>query len=184
MGNSFWESIYRYWIWLGVPAMVVGLAALGALIVGVVGLVKRSVLVRVPLAQRQEVQFAESGRVSLMIEGPMLSRRFARIDFELTGIDGDRVIGRRAWIRSRSSGISKARLELLKYDIPRPGRYVLVMNGLGAPRERDAEHAILFTRPHLARTVAYIVGIVLASGVFIASLVFFVLRLLEPGNSS
>jgi len=73
-----------------------------------------------------------------------LSRRFAQISFELKGIDGERIEGRRALFHARSSGISKARMELLKYDIPRPGRYVLRMTGLGAPQANDVNHAILF----------------------------------------
>lgn len=74
-------------------------------------------------------------------------------------------------------------MELLKYDIPRPGRYVLSMTGLGAPQERDVKHAVLFAKPHLAQSMAYVLGIVLASGVFVASLVFFLLRLTETGVS-
>ena len=179
MSQSFWQGLYRSWIWLGVPVIVIALAALGTLIAGVVGLVKKSTLSRMPLAERQEVQFAEAGRVVLIMEGPHLSRRFAQISFELNGIDGERIEGRRALFHARSSGISKARMELLKYDIPRPGRYMLRMTGLGAPQANDVNHEILFASPHLARSVGYVLGIILASGVLITSLVFFLLRLME-----
>jgi len=184
MNQSFWQSLYRVWIWLGVPVMVIALTALGMAIAGVVGLVKRSTLLRVPLAERQEVRFAEAGRVVLIMEGPHLSSRFRRVDFELSGIDGDKIEGQRALFRARSSGISKARMELLKYDIPRPGRYILRMTGLGAPQANDVNHAILFARPHLAQSVGYVLGIILASGIFIVSLVFFLLRLLGKGGSN
>jgi hypothetical protein len=183
MSQSFWQSLYRIWIWLGVPVMVIALAALGMLIAGVVGLMKKSTLSRVPLAERQEVQFAEAGPVVLIMEGPHLSTRYKQVGFELSGIAGDRIEGRRALFHARSSGISKARMELLKYDIPRPGRYLLRMTGLGAPQANDVHHAILFARPHLAQSVGYVLGIILASGVFIVSLVFFLLRLLEKGGS-
>jgi hypothetical protein len=183
MGQSFWENVYQSWTWLGVPAMVLGLAALGTLIAGVVALMKEAQLFRVPLLERQEVQFAETGRVVLSMEGPHLSRRFAQVDFELRGLDGEKVEGRMALFHARSSGFSKARMELLKYDIPRPGRYVLRMTGLGEPQERDAKHAVLFARPHLAQSIAYVVGIVLASGVFIVSLVFFLIRLNDTGGA-
>jgi len=68
MSQSFWQGLYRSWIWLGVPVIVIALAALGTLIAGVVGLVKKSTLSRMPLAERQEVQFAEAGRVVLIME--------------------------------------------------------------------------------------------------------------------
>ncbi len=184
MSQSFWQSLYRSWIWLGVPVMVIALAALGMLIAGVVGLVKRSTLSRVPLAERQEVQFAEAGRVVLIMEGPHLSSRFRHVDFELSGIDGDKIEGRKAWFHARSSGMSKARMELLKYDIPRPGRYLLRMTGLGAPQAGDVNHAVLFARPHLRQSVGYVLGIILASGLFIVSLVFFLMRLTEKGGGS
>jgi hypothetical protein len=168
---------------LGVPVIVIALAALGMLIAGVVGLVKRSTLSRMPLAERQEVQFAQAGRVVLIMEGPHLSTRYKQVGFELSGIAGDRIEGRTALFHARSSGFSKARMELLKYDIPRPGRYVLRMTGLGAPQANDFKHAILFARPHLAQSVGYVLGIILASLVFIASLVFFVARLMETRGS-
>jgi hypothetical protein len=69
------------------------------------------------------------------------------------------------------------RTERLVLDIPRPGRYVLAITGLGPARETDAEHAVVFMRPHLARSMACVAGILLASGLLIVSLVFFILRL-------
>ena len=183
MGRSFWESVYRSWIWLGAPVMVIALAALGMLIAGVIGLMKKSVLLRVPLAERQEVQFAEAGKVVLSMEGPHLSNRFRQLGFELSGADGERIEGRQVLFHSRSSGISKARRELLTYDIPRPGRYLLKIAKLGEPQDSDVKHAILFSRPHLAQSIVYVLGIVLASGLFIVSLVFFLLRLLGTRGS-
>ena len=63
------------------------------------------------------------------------------------------------------------------YETPRPGRYVLRVQRLGAAQERDAAHRLVFMRPHLAQSVGYVIGIVLSAQVFIASLVFFLLRL-------
>ena len=96
MNQSFWQSLHRIWIWLGVPVMVMALTALGMAIAGVVGLMKKSVLSKVPLAEWQEVQFAEAGQVVLSTEGPQLSNRTARVDFELSGIDRGKIQGQRA----------------------------------------------------------------------------------------
>ncbi len=179
MTQSTFAIVYEYWVWAGIPVMVAALAALVFLIRGVVATLRKAHLFSVPVAEAQEVQFAEAERVVLSVEGPRFTSRFARAGFELKGVNGDPVEGRRAWFRARTSGISTARIELLKYDIPRPGRYVLRMTGLGPAQDADAGHAVVFMRPHLKQTVAYVLGIVLASGVLITSLVFFVLRLRE-----
>jgi hypothetical protein len=54
---------------MGVPVMVIALAALGLLISGLVSLLHKAQLFRVPLAERQEVSFAEAGHVVLNHEG-------------------------------------------------------------------------------------------------------------------
>ena len=173
------ETIYRQWIWIGVPVMSMALAALVLLILRVVATLKKAHLLRVPLAERQEVQFAAAERVVLSIEGPRFSTRFARVNFQLTGVNGDAVEGRRTWFRARTSGISTARMELMLYELPGPGRYVLHMTGLGGVTQDDARHAVVFMRPHLRQTMVCTLGIVLVSVVFIVSLVFFLLRLFE-----
>jgi hypothetical protein len=184
MSQSFWAGVFRNWIWVGTPLMVLALAALGVLIPGLVTLVKNSQLFRVPLAAAQEVEFAEAERVSLSIEGPRGTNRFNGLTFELRGIGGEPVAGNPVWFRSRSSGASTARTEVLTFEIPRAGRYVLAMKGLGAEKEGDSSHAVVFSRPLGASMVATILGIVVASGIFIASLVFFLLRLGKPGAGS
>lgn len=181
MNESLFVTLYKYWTWIAIPVMAMTLAALVLLILGVVATVKKAHLFKVPLAERQEVEFVEAARVVLSIEGPRFSTRFARVNFELKGINGDPVESRRALFRAVTLGISTARMELLKFDIPRPGRYVLTTTGLGAARESDARHAVVFMRPHLKQSLVYVLGIVLTSFIFISSLVFFLLRLLEAG---
>lgn len=181
MSQPVLVTIYRYWTWIGVPVAVIALAALVRLILGLMAAVKKARLFKVPLSERQEVQFAEAGRVMLSMEAPRFSARFAGVNFELKGIDGDPVASRWVLFPLRTAGISTVRVELLKYDIPRPGRYVLTMTGPGAARENDARQAVVFMRPHLKQVVVYTLGILLASSIFITSLVFFLLSLLETG---
>jgi hypothetical protein len=184
MSPSVFVSIYKYWTWIGVPVMLVAVTALVFLILGVIATVKKAHLFKVPLSERQEVEFLEAERVVLSVEGPRFSTRFARVNFELKGINGDPVRGQRALFRARTSGMSTARMELLKFDIPRAGKYILTTTGAGAAREDDARHTVVFMRPHLTQALAYVVGIVLASGTFIVSLVFFLLRLRETGPAT
>jgi hypothetical protein len=183
MTQSFFQSVYKYWIWIGAPLILISAVALGLVIASTVSMVRKAQLFRVPLVERQEVRFGEAERVVLSMEGPRFSTRFRNLAYELRADDGTRVEGRPVLFRARTTAVSTARMEILTYGIPRPGRYVLRIQGLGAVQAADARHAIVFGRPHLGRTVAHILGMILSAGVFIVSLVFFVLRLLEtrPG---
>ena len=51
-------------------------------------------------------------------------------------------------------------------------------------RKLDADHRIVFMRPHLARSIARVIGIVLASMLLIGSVVLFLGRLLGQGEAS
>lgn len=176
--------LYRHWIWIGPLFVGAGIIALVVLIHGLVIMVRASVLVRVPLAESQEVRFEEAGTVSLAVEGPPLTTRFARVSFDLTSLAGESVPGHIVLFRTRSSGVRKARLEVRRFDIPEPGTYVLRMNGLGAPRDRDSAHGVVFTRPFRTQLVTHILGIVAASLVLIGSLVFFLMRLVGGSRIS
>ncbi len=182
MSQGIWVGIYKNWTWIGIPVMVVALAALGLLIAGLVSVVKKAQLFRVPLAETQEVHFEESGRVVLNIEGPRGSRRFAHVGFELTGMNGERIEGARVSVPTVTSGISTARMEMVSYDISKPGHYLLRMTGLGPAEERDARHAVVFTRPYHKQMVACILGLLFAFFVFATSLGLFLFRVL--GNRS
>ncbi len=184
MSESSFVTFCKYWVWAGIPATAVGLALLILSIRGVVLTVRKAHLFKVPVAEKQEIVFAEAGPVVLSIEGPRFSGRFAHIAFELRGINGDPVGGHRTLFHARTSGISTARMEVLTYDIPRPGSYVLNMSGSGVPQAGDPTDAVVFMKPHLGRSMAYVIGIVLASGVFIASLILFLLSLYEPNAAS
>jgi hypothetical protein len=181
MTQSFFQGVYRNWIWIGAPLILISAAALGLLIAGTVRLVRKAQLFRVPLAERQEVGFAQAERVVLSMEGPRFSTRFRNLAYDLRAGDGARVAGRPVLFRAQTTAVSTARMEIMTYDIPRPGRYLLLIQGLGAPQADDARHAIVFGRPHLGRLVAHILGMILSASVFIVSLVFFLLRLLEAG---
>lgn len=179
-----WSSLYRHWTFIAIPVMLTAMAALISLILSLIATVRHSLILRVPLAPRQEIEFAEAGTVVLNMEAPRFSTRFAHLEFELTGIGGDTFPGHRRWARSRTSGISLVRVALLSYDIPRPGRFVLRIGGIDAQRPGDERHSIVFTRPNGLKTVAFILGIILSAGLLITSLVFFVLRLQDSGSGA
>ena len=165
------------------PLFVVSAALLCFFILGVIRAVKQSHLLRVPLLEQQPVEFVEAGRVVLCTQGPLLSFRFSKLGYELTG-DGVPVESRTAWFPAKTTGFSWVRMEVKSYRIPRPGRYILRIKGLEPGSTPDSEHQIVFMRPHLARSIGYVIGIVLTSLFFIGSIVLFFGRLLSKDGSA
>jgi len=183
-GNmNFLSYVYRNGLWIAVPLFVISAALLCFFILGVIRAVKQSHLLRVPLLEQQEVEFVEAGRVVLCTQGPLLSFRFSKLGYELTG-DGVPVESRTAWFPAKTTGFSWVRMEVKSYRIPRPGRYILRIKGLEPGSTPDSEHQIVFMRPHLARSIGYVIGIVLTSLFFIGSIVLFFGRLLSKDGSA
>jgi len=167
------ESFFSpHMAWLFAAVSICSAVVLGFTIRGVVRLVRQSRILSVPLREEQDIEFAESGRVVLCLEGPLFTRRFARLGYELAAADGSPVSGRPALFHARTSGFSTVRMEMRVYGIPRPGRYRLRIRGLENSTEADSRECIVFMRPHLGRAVCFIIGIVLSSGLFITGLVF------------
>ena len=157
--------------WLAGLLAILGLALLVGSIRNLIRMLKASELARLPLREEQTLNFSEAGPVVLCMEGPMLSRRFAHLSFALQTEFGEDVPGSKHWFRGKSSGFSKARIQLQTHRLPHPGRYRLRIESLGEPQPNDAEHAIVFTKPHLAATVGYILSILLASWLLIGGIV-------------
>jgi hypothetical protein len=174
--------IYGYGIWISVPAFVISTVWLVWCIARVVRTMRQARIVSVPLLDRQEVEFAEAGKVVLAMEGPFLSRRFAGLEFELIGPDGMTVESRRPLVRGRSSGFRKAKLDLRAYSVTTPGRHIFQIRHLEGEKASDDQHRMVFTRPHLGRALTYVIGIVLGAMLMIGSIVLFFLRLAFEGN--
>lgn len=174
---AFLSFLYKYGIWISVPVFILSVLLLVRCVTGVIKAEKETRLVSLPLLDRQEIDFALEGSVVLCMEGPILSRRFANLEYELTGPDGRVVRSRPVLFRSSTSGFSKAIMELRVYEIAQPGRHVFEIRGLGDERPSDAEHRMVFTLPHLARSMAYVLGIVFSAALSIGSLVLFLMRL-------
>jgi hypothetical protein len=180
---TFLSYIYRNGLWIAPPLFVISAALLCFFILNVIRAVKQAHLFSVPLLEQQEIEFANEGRVVLCTQGPLLSTRFAKLDYELTG-DGVPIEGRTTWFHIKTSGFSWVRMEMKAYRLPRPGRYILHIKGLEPGSTPDSEHQIVFMRPHLARSIGYVIGIVLSGILFIGSIVLFFLRLLSKDGSA
>jgi len=169
--------LLRYGIWIAIPLMGFGLFLIVFCILKVIRVVKDAHVLSVPLVESQEIEFMEAGRLTLFLEGPQFTTRFARLGYELNVADGTPVPSRRIWFRTKISGFSKVRLSIRSFDIPAPGRYILNVENFGGFQERDTKHGLVFMRPFLPAMIACILGIVAGAGLFIANLVLFILRL-------
>ena len=174
---AFLSFIYRHAGWIALPVFGISAFLLAQCIWGVIRTARQARLFSVPLVEQQEIEMYVTGRVVLAMEGPLLSRRFAGLEYVLIGPDGMDVKGRKALFRSRTTGFSKATMELRVYEITIPGRHIFRINGLSGEKPSDAEHRMVFTRPHLGTTILFIIGIVFTSMLTIGSVVLFFLRL-------
>ena len=165
-------------LWITAPLMCISVLLLGLFIWKVVRLVIESKILNVPLVEQQNIELPEAGRLVLAEEGPRFSNRFSGLSYELRTDNGTPVQGQRALFRATTAAITTVRREVMVYEVPHPGRFVLRVQGLGAARQGDAKNRLVFTRPHLAQSMMYVVGITLSGCVFVASLVFFLLRLM------
>ena len=75
-------------------------------------------------------------------------------------------------------------MHLRSFEVSIPGRHVLRIHGLGPGEAADGEHRIVFTRPHLTRSMGYLIGIVLSSVLSIGSIVFFFIRFASKGDGT
>lgn len=180
---SFLSYIYRNGLWISVPLFVISAALLVYFILSVIRVVKEAHLLSVPVIEQQEIEFTEEGRVVLCTQGPLLSFRLAKLDYELIGY-GNPIEGRTSWFPAKTTGLSWVRMEVKSYRIPMPGRYVLHIKGLEPGTTLDSDHRIVFMRPHLARSIGCVIGIVLTSLLFIGSIVLFFGRLLSKEGSA
>lgn len=178
MDATFFSIFYKYALGITAPFIPIGLMLLGFFILRVLKILKNAHLFRVPLLAEQTIEFPEAGRVILCGQGPRITRRFWRLSYALSTKDGHPIHGSARLFRAQTTGFTWSRRELRSFDIVQPGQYCLQVHGLGPAQPRDADHWLVFMRPHLLRTMGCVIGMIFSSGLFLVSLVFFLLKLL------
>jgi hypothetical protein len=175
------SMFYRNALWITAPLFVTAVVLLSFFILKIIRLEKKSQLLSLPLLEEQTIAFSEAGPVILCIKGPRFTSRFAKFTYELKTADGTPVSGRALLFRATTTGISTVTMAIRKYEIPRAGSYILRIQGLKTDKNKvnaiDDQCAIIFTRPHLARAIGNVIGIVFSALLTIGSLVFFLMRL-------
>ena len=162
---------------LTVGAMLLGVAVLFFTITRLVGLLRKSVVARLPVVAEQIVGFEQPGTFILHVQHARLSTALWHAQFLLQDAASARDV--RSWpilFRTTSSGFSTVRTSVRGFAVERPGRHKLSITGI-APGRDTSHDAIIFTRPYGAALVLLILGIVLGGFCFIGGLVFTALQL-------
>jgi predicted small integral membrane protein len=160
-----------------IGAMVLGVAILAFAVTRLVGLLRASVVARLPAVAEQVVAFDRPGTFILHLEGPRFSTALRRATFSLRDAASGREV--RSWrilFRTTTSGVSTVRLSVRGFAVERAGRYALSIAGI-APDNVTERHAVVFTRPYAAAMVLLILGTILGGFCVIGGLVFTILQL-------
>src|SRR6185503_8496297 len=103
---------------LTLGAIVLGVALLFFTITRLVALVRKSVVVRLPVVAEQKVGFEQPGTYVLNLEGPRFSTMFRRVGFSLRDTAGGREAPSSAILfRTTTSGYSTVRLSVRRFDV-------------------------------------------------------------------
>lgn len=137
---AFLSFIYKYGIWISIPAFIFFVILLIICITGVVRTGRHARLLSVPLVDRQEIEFIEAGRVVLCMEGPILRRRFTILEYELMGPDGISAKSRPVLFRASTTGLTKAKMELRVYEVTHLGRHIFQIRGLGGVKSHQMQN--------------------------------------------
>ena len=165
-----------------ISACVIGLAAgiagIAALIVRIQRLLKESVECELPVVPRQTFEFSLPGEKCLHLQGPRFSLAFFSVKLALKDeATGEAVPLRPVLFRTVTSGISRVRLLTHRCMISHAGRYELTISGIMEGTD-PASIGIVFTKPYRTQAVLFILGLVFAGMLTIASIVFGLLALL------
>ena len=168
-------GIQTFPIELMIAIAILGAALVAFAIVRLLGVVRASVLMRLPAVAEQDVTFAQGGSVVLCIEQSHFGMAFAGVDFALRDATGRDVPSTPIIFRTKVSGFSRVRLSVRAFDVPRAGRYRLVASGIAAGRDMSSA-ALVFTRPFAGAMVLWILAIILGGIAAIGGTVFASLR--------
>ena len=158
-------------------AMLLGVALLFFSITRLVGVLRSSVVARLPAVAGQIVSFEQPGTFILHVEHPRFATALRHAGFLLRDAESAREV--QSWpilFRTTSSGLATVRSSVRGFAVERAGRYELSITGID-PGSDASQDALVFARPYGAALVLLILAIVLGGACFIGGLVFTALQL-------
>ena len=169
--------MHAQFLLLSIGVMLMGIAILVFTITRLVGLLRTSIVARLPALPEQLVSFEQPGTYILHLEHPRFATALRRARYSLRDpASAQEVQSRPILFRTTSSGFAIVRYSVRRYTVQRPGRYALSITGI-APGSDAPKDALVFTRPYAATMVLLILGTVLGGFCLIGGLVFTALQL-------
>ncbi len=140
-------------------------------------LLRKSVVLRLPVSAEQIVTFEQPGTFILHVEHTRFATALLYAAYSLRDAGGTReVLSGPIQFRTTRSGTTTVRSSVRRFTVKRPGRYELSITGVDLGNH-PPEDALILTRPYGSRLVLLILGIVLGASGFIGGLVFTVLQI-------
>lgn len=160
---------------LCVAGLAVGIAGIVTLIRRLLRMLKAGVECELPIAPRQIIEFNTPGEKCMHLQGPRFTTAFWGVKFALKDeATGEQVPLRPILFRMVTSGLKRVRIFTHRCTISHAGRYELTISGIREGVD-PSPIGIVFTRPYRVQAILFIVGLVFASMLTIASIVFGIL---------
>lgn len=167
----------RGWLVLTVPAGVIGIGILIAGVILLLRTIRVPELARLPLLAEQDVELADSGPLSFVLDKPRFRNVQANVlkPFALTvsleDASGAIIQASPAVMPMHVDGLSRSSVELASLASIKPGRYRLRVGGLAA----DSDHAdsfLVVRRPtSKLALVGSILGIIFGAALMLGGLI-------------
>ena len=125
---------------LTIGAIVLGAALLVFTITRLCGLLRESVVARLPAVARQSVSFEQPGTFILSVEHPRFKTALSHANFSLRDAAGARDV--RSWpivLRTTTSGFATVRISVRGFAVERPGRYELAITGISPDSDLSSD---------------------------------------------
>jgi hypothetical protein len=159
--------------WLALAAaFVAGAVLLPASIAGLVRALRRAYLFAADIAPEREVVFDAPGEVVLHVEGP---RFRPNLDYAITSRATGEPVPLRPVVFTRVRGRGRPRVSVRRFTVVSPGAYLVRVSGLSP--DVHGGMRLVFTRPHAAAMVGWILGIVLGGQLALGSIVLAIIAL-------
>jgi hypothetical protein len=167
----------RSWLFLTAPACVIGLGLIVASVVFLLRTIRVPEFARLPLVAEQDVDLADAGPLTFVIDKPRFSnvqastfKPFA-LAVSLENAAGRVVTADKALMPVSVQGVSRTRFDVASLASIEPGRYRLRVTGLASDVDSTDSYLVIARPMDKLKMVAAILGIIASSALALGGLI-------------
>ncbi|HLM60869.1 MAG TPA: hypothetical protein VK308_08705 [Pyrinomonadaceae bacterium] len=173
-------EIPEFFLWLSIPAAIVGFIALLIVIIKLLKMLGESEICRVPFREKSEVEITALGNLNICLEVPGFSAPAGGgFDYKLVKQNNGQEIELlptiTTFIGGRSSGLTKT-FPVRVLQIEETGKYLLEVSGF-KPQTDYSRYSLFISRPTVVRSFSYIFAIIFTGALFIGGFIFSLIAL-------